>query len=162
MLTAARLRKILDYDPLTGVFRWKVRRGPIMAGVAAGTMRPNGDIRILVDGKGYYAHRLAWLYVHGRWPKEQVDHINRDRSDNSLGNLREAAHGQNRANSIKNRNNKSGYKGVCYRPNLGLWVAQITHKKTVIYLGCFDSPQKAHVAYVGAASRLHGEFARSA
>ncbi|MEK9720323.1 MAG: HNH endonuclease, partial [Quisquiliibacterium sp.] len=77
-LTQERLFDILDYDFETGIFRWKkTMRASAWAGDVAGDVKPNGYIRIYFDGRGYYAHRLAWFYFYGTWPKGDIDHINR-------------------------------------------------------------------------------------
>ena len=91
-LTADRLRQLLDYEPATGVFTWKVNRSIVKAGQKAGVNPHGGDgyPRIGVDGQQCLAHRLAWLHVHGRFPDDEIDHINGIRSDNRLSNLREA------------------------------------------------------------------------
>jgi hypothetical protein len=94
-LTAERLREILGYDPETGLFTRLVRTGRIRAGEVAGTAHSRGYRSIVIDGRVYLSHRLAWLYVHGEWPPEQIDHINRNRADNRLVNLRAAKQSQN-------------------------------------------------------------------
>ena len=73
-LIAERLRELLSYEPETGVFRWRVSRGPAVAGSVAGSLTTYGYIKIKVDGRFYRAHRLAWIYVHGVWPSKDLDH----------------------------------------------------------------------------------------
>lgn len=90
---------------------------------------------------------------------EEVDHINGIRSDKRWVNLRDATRGENMCNFLQRSNNRSGYKGVCWHKHTGKWVAQISLNKKVQHLGLFDDPVKAHVVYVEAAKRLHGEFA---
>jgi len=154
------LLDILDYEPETGIFRWAKPRPKIRVGQQAGSRHHKGYIYLEIDGKHCSAHRLAWFYVTGKKPVKQIDHINRDKSDNRFSNLREADHGQNRANS--KHNNKNGFKGVTHHKWLKTkpYQAQITHNKKVIYLGCYATPEEAHNAYKEAAERLHGEFAR--
>src|SRR5882672_2364605 len=113
-ITAAYLRTILHYDPKTGIFRWRVRMSPARgAGEIAGAKSGN-YIRIGIKRRWYQAHRLAWLYVHGKWPLYWLDHANGDKLDNRLENLREATHSQNQMNSRRAKHNTSGFKGVTF------------------------------------------------
>lgn len=163
MITLKRLKEVLSYDPETGEFRWAAPRPKIRVGEIAGTKIPEhnmGRIMILIDGKRYAAHRLAWLYTHGRWPKNQIDHIDLNRQNNRIVNLREATNGQNCAN--RRCFGKSGLKGASFSTKSGKWHAQITHKKRCISLGFYDSAEEAHAVYVAKAIELHGEFARAA
>lgn len=159
-LTQQRLLELLDYDPVTGDFRWRVDRGggAPAAGAQAGGINGRGYVVIGIDQKSYQAHRLAWLYTHGVWPKDQIDHINRNRADNRLSNLREATNGQNQANSPRHANNRSGYKGVYWDKNNKYWVAQIRRK----LIGTFHDAESASEAYNAAAAVQYGEFARVA
>jgi hypothetical protein len=155
------LLSVLSYDPQTGVFKWALPRPKIQVGNTAGYLKKNkGYVYIEVDGKSYSAHRLAWFYVTGEMPKNQIDHINRNKSDNRFQNLREATSGQNRANS--KTNNMHGLKGVRRLPWMKdgdrCWQTQITHQKKVLYIGCFHTKEEAHQAYCEAAKKLHGEF----
>lgn len=158
MITQNKLKELLSYDPETGVFRWKVRRkGSRKGGV--GTTGPRGYITITIDGVKYYAHRLAWFYETGRWPKLEIDHISGVKADNRIRNLREATRSQNAAN-IKSRRN--GLKGCCFVAALRKWQVAIRTRTGRLYLGLFDTEQLAHAAYMDAATRIHGEFARAA
>lgn len=87
MLTVERLRELLDYDPETGVFRWKEPRRKCRVGEVAGSLRKDGYVKIQVDGRFYQAHRLAWLCVYGVWPSA-IDHIDGNRANNAIANLR--------------------------------------------------------------------------
>ena len=105
-LTAERLREVLAYDPDTGVFTWKARTSPfsrVNVGDVAGNLRRDGYIEICVDGRKHQSHRLAWLYVYGEWPADQIDHINGIRTDNRIANLREANNAENHHNLRKAR-----------------------------------------------------------
>ena len=113
-LTAERLREVLSYDPKTGIFRWRKARGKLPAGAIAGVDTEKGYRRIGLDYANHYAHRLAWLYVHGQWPVEEIDHKNGVRSENWIKNLREATHAQNGQNITISQNNKSGAVGVVW------------------------------------------------
>jgi hypothetical protein len=164
-LSTKRLRALLTYNPRTGVFRWRVSRGRVSVGAIANSRKSNGMIQIGIDGKRYAAHRLAWLYVHGRWPSNGLDHRNLDNSANRLKNLRQAAQSQNTANCRKKRSNSSGYKGVSLskdkrRRTAPRWQAQIKVRGRTIHLGRFTSKIVAAKAYRGAARKHFGEFAR--
>jgi hypothetical protein len=146
-LTAERLRELLDYDQHSGVFTWKVRtttrRG---VGDVAGSLTKPGYISIRVDKTRYQAHRLAWLYVHGRWPVEEIDHVNGDRSDNRIVNLREADRAQNARNVV-------GARGYSISPS-GTFLAQLSLNGRTIYLGAFKTADEARAAYM-AGRRLY-------
>jgi len=162
-LRADTLRELLDYDAATGIFRWRCgRRGTVRKGNVAGKVASrDGYVLIKIKGIDYRAHRLVWLHVHGNWPNLHIDHINGDVADNRLSNLREATDSQNLANSRRHRDNSSGFKGVTKLPH-GKWMARIRHHRKLFHLGTFDTPEMAHNAYVEAANKLFGEFARAA
>lgn len=156
MLTAERLCEVLKYDPETGNLSWLVRGGKI-----AGCLQvSNGQRRITIriDNKYYKAHRLAWLYMTGKWPVDDIDHINGDGADNRWCNLRAATRSENLSNRVVRKNSKSGLKGV-ERNNGNTWCARICSNGNRIYLGNFPTKEEAHMAYVRAAERLFGEFA---
>jgi hypothetical protein len=119
-------------------------------------------VHVRLDGHDYLGHRLAWLHFYGRWPRLNPDHRNCDPSDNRIGNLREATKSQNGSNRGKQRNNKSGFKGVSWHKTRKRWVAFIERDGKSRYLGLFNEPEDAHAAYCAAAERLYGEFARVA
>jgi hypothetical protein len=155
-ITAERLREVLDYDPLTGRFTWRVTSRRTRAGQIAGRYN-QGYWKIGIDGKLYLAHRLAWLYMTGEFPTLNIDHIDRDGTNNRWSNLREATQAQNLANSRRYCNNKGGFKGVLQRgPS---WLAQIQPNGRPIHLGMFPTPEAAHAAYMAAARKYFGEFA---
>jgi len=160
-LTADRLRELVIYDPATGLFSRRTNaRGPKPKTMDVGWLRPNGYAMLTVDGTPYRAHRLAWLYVHGRWPTKHIDHINGDPADNRIENLRDATVAQNMANSKKPRTNTSGYKGVQWHKAAGKWVASIKVGDKNVYLGLFDTAEEARDAYRKKALEVRGEFAR--
>jgi hypothetical protein len=156
---AKRIREALDYDPATGVFTWKTRHSQMKAGQRAGYQMPTGYREIRVGGERYYEHRLAWLYVHGRWPKEQIDHINHKRDDNRLENLRDCSHAENHQNLPMKRSNRSGFIGVSRDERRGMWKAQITVNYSNRFLGRFPTPEEAHAAYLDAKRKLHPSYA---
>jgi hypothetical protein len=160
LITAARLRGRLHYEPETGVFTNRVNRSSkARAGEVAGT--PCGGYRhIKIGGGQHLAHRLAWLYMIGEWPTHEIDHINGDRADNRWRNLREAGNSKNQANSFRRPSNMSGFKGVSWDNQRRKWRAGIKVRGRSINLGCFDSPERAFIAYAFAAWKHFGEFAR--
>lgn len=159
MLTADRLREVLDYDPDTGFFTWRVSNGRrAIKGHEAGFIHAKGYRRIKIDGRLYEAHRLAFLYVTGEWPEHGVDHRDMDPSNNAWGNLRPATPSQNAANSI--RAGRDLPKGVTHVR--GGYQAKISARGEAIYLGTYATPSAAHGVYAAAARDLHGEFARVA
>ena len=154
-------RSVLAYDPSTGKFTWLVKSSThVEAGRIAGGIDGNGYILIKFQERAYKAHRLAWLFTHGGWPEGEIDHINGDRTDNRLANLRVVTREQNQANAKRRRDNRSGFKGVrLYKP--GRWQARIVSGGRMKSLGYFDTPEAASAAYAQAAGALRGVFARS-
>ncbi len=154
LLSAARLREILDYDSNTGVFTWRIQQRRMKSGTIAGRKHSRGYIHIGIGGKLYYAHRLAWLYITGDWPIDQIDHINGNRSANWFSNLRQGNNSFNMKNQKQARNdNLSGLLGVS-STNEG-FVAQIKVKGKSFRLGVFKDPKEAHEAYLQAKRELH-------
>jgi hypothetical protein len=164
-LMQKRLKELLSYDPLTGVFLWLQDRGGKRAGDEAGC-RKRTYIAISVDDRVYRAHHLAWLYMTGEWPDPFVDHRDLDKHNNVWTNLRLATKSQNMANVGLIKSNKSGLKGVSrYRAgeNYGKpWQAQIQKDGRTIYLGHYATKEEGHAAYCEAAEKIFGEFARAA
>lgn len=159
-ITHARLLEVLHYDPVTGEWTWIVRTSVRMhIGDKAGRIA-NGRRSIQVDGKRYYAYRLAVFYMTGEWPHEVVDHENLKKSDDRWENLRCATKMQNNANAVARSSNKCGLKGVSKNKG-GKFSAFIQVEKKNKYLGQFDCPVAAHFAYVIAADKAFGEFARA-
>jgi hypothetical protein len=159
-LTHERLLELLTYDPSPGVglFRWrKTRRPRIAAGDIAGTIS-NGYRIIQIDRIFYRASRLAWFYVHRRWPPYELDHKDLVRDHDWIDNLRPASQTLNNANRGRYRSNRSGFKGVYRLPN-GRWRAMIRINRKGYHIGCFDTPEGAHAAYCARAEELFGEFA---
>jgi hypothetical protein len=155
MVSLHRLIELLDYDASTGTFTWRVRRGGrAQKGTVAGRIS-KGHRYILIDRRNYAAHRLVWLYFHGKWPQYEIDHLNGDRDDNRISNLRDVPRAVNAENMRRARtdNKSSGLLGVTAQR--GRWIAQITVRGRNHNLGSFDTPQKAHAAYVAAKRRLH-------
>ena len=158
-MTPELLREILHYCPDSGEFTWLVDIKRVNAGDKAGCVRSGGYICIQYNGKVYRAHRLAYLYMTGEWPKELLDHANNIKTDNRWCNLRPATRSENNRNCKVYKNNKSGLKGVRSAKD-GKFDARIAVNKKQRHLGRFNTAQEAHEAYCEAANRLHGDFAR--
>jgi hypothetical protein len=155
-LTAERINELLTYDPGTGVFRWKVeRRRGRAVGSVAGSTDSYGYRQICIDGSKRLAHRVAWTLSSGKWPDGEIDHINGDRSDNRIANLREASRQVNTQNTrAARKDSKTGMTGTWTTP-YGQHCARITVDGKEIYLGVFPSLEEAHAAYVTAKRQLH-------
>ena len=136
-LTKQYLRSVLDYDPITGVFTWCSRSSTkIKIGDKAGYINNLYGYRLIrVDGIKYGAHRLAWLYVHGSFPENEIDHINGIRDDNRIVNLRAVDRQTNARNMKKRKNNTSGVTGVDWHKCKNKWRAQINGNNGIIHLG---------------------------
>ena len=149
-ITQERLKEVLDYDPETGHFAWKVNRGRVKAGTPAGGVHTGitglKHIQIMIDGSRYYAHRLAWLYSHGEFPPADTDHINKNGMDNRIENLRCVSHSKSLRNSTLSSNNTSGNVGVSWNKPVNKWVARIRVLGKRIHLGYFDSKDDAILA----------------
>lgn len=158
-ITIEALKARLSYDPITGEFRWAKNHGRMRAGDKAGTRHPKGYTRLNLDGKFYYAHRVAWFYVYGEWPKALIDHIDGNPSNDAIANLRQCENSENLCNRGPQRNNTSGAKGVYYRRDRSVWVANIWARKKKYHIGEFATIEQAQAAYEIAATQLHGEFA---
>jgi hypothetical protein len=156
----------LDYNQDTGIFHWKEepRRGISLKGKQAGWATPTGYwfIKLGKFADGFGAHRLAWLYVYGEWPSFQVDHVDGNRQNNAIANLRLATPSQQGANSKTKK--KIGLKGAFRDKRLKgkPWYSEIKVNGHRISLGRFATEQEAHEAYCAAASEHFGEFARAA
>ena len=161
MLSQERLREVLFYDKEKGIFLWNIDTflGRARFGKVAGSLSNEGYVLISIDKKRYLAHRLAWLYVTGKWPQEYIDHKNTIRSDNRWNNLREASKIQNGGNRKRTKNKKSGLpKGVYKHENN--YRAQLVGRKEGKNLGTYKSIEEAVQAYEKAAKKHFGEFYR--
>jgi HNH endonuclease/AP2 domain len=160
ILTQEFLKEMLDYDPLTGIFTWKVSlQNKVKIGQVAGYIRKDGYRFITVNGTKYRAHRLAWFYVYGVWPTKDLDHRYGIRDDNRISELREATKSQNAANTSKHKDNTSGFKGVCWDKQAKKWKARIMINGKNKTLGLFDIIEEAALAVNKAALELYNDFA---
>ena len=149
------LKQLLWYDAPTGVFRWrKSANSQTKPWDIAGSLHSQGYVHMMVSGKRYLAHRLAWLYQTGSWPSKSVDHINGVKNDNRWRNLRDVSHSENLQNQTKaSKGNKSGLLGVVTRGNR--ITAQIKVNGKIIQLGRFPTSEQAHAAYLSAKAIHH-------
>lgn len=161
MITQAQLKELLSYDPETGVFTWNVSKNAIKIGGIAGGLNSKGYWQIKINLKTYRAHRLSWLYMTGNWPEDQIDHINRNRSDNRFVNLREATQSQNQGNSKKYKDVSSVYRGACWHKRDKKWRVQIMVNGKKKWIGYFDQEEAAAAAYDWHATKVFGEFANT-
>lgn len=158
-LTYAEILDAFRYDPATGVFTWKRARSNVKAGDVAGTIKADGYRQLCIGGLLMLAHRVAWLYAHGEWPKHDIDHINGDITDNRIANLRDVPRLLNMQNQRRAQvGNKSGFLGVYLDKRRGKYIARlrVPGGGNMRHVGQFDTPEEAHAAYL-AAKREHHE-----
>lgn len=161
-LTVERLREIIHYNERTGEFTNIGNRSARSSdGEPAGFFRKDGYYAIGVDGVHHLGHRLAWFYVHGRWPAEMIDHINGDRGDNRLVNLREAKGWQNSANAPARSTSGTGIKGVSYDARKKKFTARVMVQSRFYNLGYFSSKEDAAEAIAKLHKEHQGDFAHS-
>lgn len=166
------LKELLVCDIKNGKLYWKPRSGKWFktersfktwnaryAGKEAFTASLQGYKTGSINDVSLRAHRVIWAMTYGYWPKNQIDHIDGDRSNNRIENLREATNQENRINTGKRSNNKSGYKGVWWSKQKNRWVSEVKKGRIRKHLGYFVCPYAAHEAYKAASEELHGEFA---
>ena len=155
-----RLNELLDYDPATGIFRWKVRRGGgAIAGSVAGYLHKRGYRHIRIDGVEYKAHRLAWKIMTRADPMDTIDHINNQPDDNRFSNLREATHSQQCRNTTSREMSSSKFLGVSWQKDREKWRVRIRGNGKLKHIGLFTCEIEAARAYDAAAAEHYGEFA---
>ncbi len=162
-LTLDRLHEVLHYDPETGIWTWLITLSPRSpaGNLACKTKHDTGYHRISIDGHRYKAHRLAWLYMTGKWPDRQIDHENTIRHDNRWTNLRQATQQQNSANMLR-KNNKLKIKGIIRSRNGARFIARIMVDYQSIHLGTYDTQEEAAEVYRTAAEKYFGAYSRVA
>lgn len=158
MINWDRLNEILEYDENTGVFTYRVSRGNRVAGSIAGSINHEGYRRIVIEGLQYMEHRLAWFYTYKKWPKEIIDHIDRNKTNNRIINLREATNSENLRNAKLSSVNAVGLKGVTFYKRTGKYQAKIYIEGKRKHLGYFNTPEEAHKKYVEQMGIHYGDF----
>lgn len=157
-----RLIELLSYDPINGLFFWKKLNGKShsdLLGSQAGYISTgDGRRRIRLERRSYLSSRLAWFYVHGVWPDQEIDHINMVKSDDRISNLRPASSTQNKINRVTE--NKIGFTGVWYSEKTKKYNAHLKINKKKVHLGSFPTAEAAHAAYLLKATEVHGDFVR--
>lgn len=153
------LLALFNYDPETGIFTRKLTTGTkAKKGDIAGVLNDNGYIDISINTRAYRAHRLAWLYCFDELPEEQIDHIDNDRTNNRLDNLRLATNLQNSYNKGVSKLNTTGYKGVSLDKRCNRYRAYISVEGKQKSLGYYSTAEEASQAYIDAAKKLHKDF----
>lgn len=155
LLSQETLKSLLHYDPDTGMFTQLKARQGVRVGSIAGKVRNDGYVQIRINGKIYLAHRLAWLYVHGTFPPDMIDHMNRVTSDNRIGNLRLATDAENKQNRSMQINNTSGHVGVHWDKRYQKWQAYIKVNSKQIKIGYFTDINDAISARKAAELKYH-------
>jgi HNH endonuclease len=160
MITRAQLASRLTYDPETGIFARGIGRKQTTK--RAGTINGQGYRQIMIDGSIIGEHRLAFLWMTGKFPEAEVDHVNLDKADNRWANLRPATRSQNMANKTLDDTNTSGLKGVGWHKRAGKWRARVQADGEATHLGLYDCRAAAHFAYLVASAQAFGAFSRAA
>ena len=159
MITQKELKEILEYNENTGKFFWKIKpMYNVNIGDKAGNNH-NGYTRLTINGKKYLTHRLAWLYVYGEFPKGDLDHIDNDRGNCRINNLRIANKSTNGFNRKKQANNTSGIKGVIWSKASNKWMVKIGVNKKKLYFGVWNDLEFAELVAQEARAKYHGEYA---
>lgn len=156
----AELKTFLSYVPESGAFVWVNPTGRrAKPGAIAGSLWPSGYIGITCRGKRYLAHRLAWAFTNGEWPDRDLDHTNRVKTDNRIGNLRLATRAENNVNAGLRCTNTSGVKGVYWSKRSSRWIARVQSGGRQVHVGAFKSLDDASAAVAQAYAKAFGDFA---
>jgi hypothetical protein len=154
-----KIKDEISYDPEEGTFKWLTkRRGRKLDKV--GGKSTEGYLIIRILGKYYYGHRLAWYLYYGEWPNtgKHIDHIDRNKLNNKISNLRLVTPKENMFNKVSAKGKVNNYRGVSYRKDRGKWRAQISINNKCVHLGTFLTEEEAYASYLSAAKEIHGEF----
>lgn len=156
-VTPDRFRECFQYNPSTGALYWKVSRGRVAAGAKVAFVRTDGYVGVSVDGVRCVAHRVIWAIVYGHHPEHQIDHVNGDRQDNRIKNLRDVPHLVNMQNmrDAQSHNKYGHLLGAHFHKNDRRWRSNINVGGKLVSLGAFDTEQQAHEAYVQAKRAYH-------
>ena len=152
------IREFLSYCPATGVFSRQKAPPHRAGGLKCGNRRPSGYMAIIFKGKHYYAHRLAWWWVHGEMPAMHIDHINGDKADNRISNLRLSTFAQNNFNAPVGPRNTSGFRGVTWEQRSLRYVAKIYRNGKCKHIGQFRTKEEAAAAYAAESEKVAGQF----
>ena len=155
ILTQSLLKNLFSYSENGALVRLATTSSRAQAGAVAGTLNSDGYVHVGIEGKYYKAHRLIWLYHHGEFPPAQLDHVNRNRQDNRIENLRLATQAENLQNKSVYENNTSGYSGVSWNKDCNKWQAQITLCRKQKHLGLFATLEEAVAARKAAKIKYH-------
>lgn len=158
MLTADRVRSLLDYNRDTGVLTWRVPRGRQKKGSIAGRLHHCGYREVVVDKVLHREHRIIWLWMTGSWPEAECEHINHQRADNRFTNLRAATRSENMQNLSRGSNNTSGIMGASFHKVRGKWRATINIDGKARHLGHFDTAEEAGEAYMSKKRQIYPFF----
>jgi hypothetical protein len=145
-LTQKRLKEVVKYDRRAGLFYWRITVGKAVRGAVAGHTDSRGYTKLSIDGVKYFAHRLAWLYVRGEWPLQNIDHKDLCRNNNKFLNLRDVGQSMNGLNGPIRCNNSSGYTGVSYDTRRKNWVAYVHRGRRKKHLGAYKTLTEAAIA----------------
>ncbi len=154
-ITAEQINEVISYSQETGLFTWVKNQGRARIGDVVSYKDSYGYIAFKLYGHLRRAHRVAWFLTHGSFPDGDIDHINRDRSDNRIKNLRCVSRSENMENQLLRSDNKSGFKGVFFEARRNKWRADIAKDKKSKHIGYFDTAEAAFVAYQNAAAKFH-------
>lgn len=156
------IKKILNYDLITGEFTWAIKRKGCKKGNTAGALNKTIGYRYLcINYKKYLAHRVAWAYVHGEFPKNEIDHIDGNKQNNAISNLREATRVENTWNTKISKRNTSGFKNVSLHKKTGLWRATLNCKNANVINKYFKTKEDAVIFLQKEREKHHGNFSRS-
>lgn len=144
LLTPEKIRELFNYDAVTGILAWKIKPcSSVRIGDAVGSLGGRGYLTTTFRGKQYGVHRLVFVWVHGHFPKDQIDHINHVRNDNRISNLREVSQSENSKNASLSKRNTSGFLGVGWSKECRKWSANISVDGKLVHLGLFAHKQDA-------------------
>jgi hypothetical protein len=161
MITQNRLKEVLDYNPITGIFIRKIRINKVKAGSIAGTKTAQGYLSVSIDGRPYLLHRLVILFMTGSFPEKQVDHINGIRTDNRWMNIRNVSVQENSFNRVPNKNRELQVKNVYWIPKLKRYRVKMKINKITTHFGYYDDLELAELVAKEAQQKYHGVYARN-